>query len=66
MYFAPAVVAAFAASAYGATMTVLVGANNGLTFTPNNIQANPGDQVQFQFQNAVCATMGLERGDKMN
>ncbi|QDS72493.1 hypothetical protein FKW77_010058 [Venturia effusa] len=30
-------------------MKVLVGANNGLTFTPSSIQAQPGDQVQFVF-----------------
>lgn len=32
-----------------AMMKVLVGQNNGLTFTPSSVQAQPGDQVQFVF-----------------
>ncbi|KAE9963253.1 hypothetical protein BLS_009489 [Venturia inaequalis] len=35
--------------ASAAMMKVLVGQNNGLTFTPSTLQAQPGDQVQFVF-----------------
>jgi len=38
-----------ASSASAAMMKVLVGQNNGLTFTPSTVQAQPGDQVQFVF-----------------
>lgn len=36
-----------------AMMKVLVGQNNGLTFTPSSVQAQPGDQVQFVFLTQV-------------
>lgn len=36
-----------------AMMKVLVGQNNGLTFTPSTVQAQPGDQVQFVFLTQV-------------
>ncbi|KAJ7858411.1 hypothetical protein B0H14DRAFT_662574 [Mycena olivaceomarginata] len=34
----------------GSEILVLVGQNNGLTFSPSNITANVGDTVTFQFQ----------------
>lgn len=32
---------------------VQVGGNNSLTFSPDNIQAQPGEVVQFQFMSGV-------------
>jgi len=51
MHFTKATALAILHSAcvYAATMKVLVGQNNGLTFTPSTINAQAGDQVQFVF-----------------
>lgn len=47
--------AGIAAEGMVATHIVQVGGPNGsLTFLPNNVQAAPGDLVQFQFNPKVC------------
>ncbi|GLB40967.1 hypothetical protein LshimejAT787_0901820 [Lyophyllum shimeji] len=40
---------AFCPVVFGANFLVMVGANNGFTFTPNEIHPNVGDTVTFQF-----------------
>lgn len=56
MQFSTAIAAAilaFSPAAMAATMTVQVGQNNKLTFQPNAVTMNVGDQLVFQFDNAV-------------
>lgn len=47
--YSKALLLALVPSVFGAVQTVQVGANNQLTFTPNTLQAQPGDQVKFVF-----------------
>lgn len=55
MFFSSAMALAILHSSHtsAAMMEVLVGANNGLSFTPSSVQAQPGDQVQFVFLSRV-------------
>jgi plastocyanin len=55
MHFTSSITAILAVSpvAMAATQTVQVGQNNGLTFSPNTVTMNVGDQLVFQFDNAV-------------
>ncbi|TVY42004.1 putative GPI-anchored cupredoxin [Lachnellula subtilissima] len=48
MQYTSSLVLAFAAAASAATIKVAVG-QNGLTYTPNDITANAGDSVEFDF-----------------
>ncbi|TVY21047.1 putative GPI-anchored cupredoxin [Lachnellula arida] len=48
MQYTSSLVLAFAAAASAATIKVSVG-QNGLTYTPNDITANVGDSVEFDF-----------------
>ncbi|TVY55715.1 putative GPI-anchored cupredoxin [Lachnellula cervina] len=48
MQYTSSLVLAFAAAASAATIKVSVG-QNGLTYTPNDITANAGDSVEFDF-----------------
>jgi len=48
MQYTSSLVLAFATAASAATIKVAVG-QNGLTYTPNDITASPGDSVEFDF-----------------
>lgn len=39
---------------------VKVGWNNTLTFSPDQLNVNPGEMVQFQFYPKVCSLSGMK------
>jgi len=49
MHFTKSAVIGFLPAALAANFQVIVGANNGLTFTPNTVKAAVGDTVQYMF-----------------
>jgi len=49
MFFSKSVIIAFASGAFAANHNVVVGQNNGLTFTPSTVTAAVGDTVTYQF-----------------
>jgi plastocyanin len=55
MHFTKSAVVAFLPAALAANFQVIVGANNGLTFTPTTVKAAAGDTVQFMFATQVCS-----------
>jgi plastocyanin len=55
MHFTKSAVIGFLPAAFAANHQVIVGANNGLTFTPNTVTAAVGDTVQYMFATQVCA-----------
>jgi plastocyanin len=57
LFFSTALVlAAIPAAVLGAVQTITVGAGGKLAFSPSNITAAAGDQINFEFQakNHVC------------